>query len=411
MISPETVTGFTWRQTAVSDQAAYRLERSGAERPLVARIPVSRLNTGSGAVIGEDQFQQARQDGAKEGALAGADLAPRANVVPMISVADTSVVFETRKGLFKTGEVHALNGVSIEIGVGETLALVGESGSGKTTLGRLTLRLVEPSSGVVSFLGRDITHTPEHDLKWFRRRAQIVFQDPFSSLNPYMRVWDLVEEPLQIDGIRSAAERRDRANAALTAVDLIPATRFGGKYPNQMSGGQRQRVGIARALVRDPDYIVADEPVSMIDASSRIEILSLLNNLQVTRGVSFAYITHDIASARYFSDRVAVMYQGTIVETGVVGTVIDHPLHPYSVALIAAIPEPDPENRHRRREVVPGEPSTSTDAPTVCPFFTRCPRRMPGVCDTARPALVEVEPAHAVACFLYAPDTVPTALL
>jgi oligopeptide/dipeptide ABC transporter ATP-binding protein len=325
---------------------------------------------------------------------------------PMVRVENAAVVFETRKGVFKTGEVHALNGVSIEIGVAETLALVGESGSGKTTLGRLTLRLVEPTQGTVEFLGRDITHLSEHDLKWFRQRAQIVFQDPFSSLNPYMRVWDLVEEPLQIDGVKSAKERRERANEALTAVDLIPATRFGGKYPNQMSGGQRQRVGIARALVRNPDYIVADEPVSMIDASSRIEILSLLANLQTTRGVSFAYITHDIASARYFSDRIAVMYQGTIVETGPVGTVIDHPLHPYTIALIAAIPEPDPANRHRRREVVPGEPASVADAPTFCPFFSRCPRRMPGTCDAARPALVEIERDHSVACFLFASDTV-----
>lgn len=325
---------------------------------------------------------------------------------PMIQVDQASVVFETRKGIFETSEVHALNGVSIQIGIGETLALAGESGSGKTTLGRLTLRLVEPRQGTVSFLGRDITHIPERDLKWFRQRAQIVFQDPFSSLNPYMRIWDLVEEPLQIDGIQSAEERRDRANEALTAVDLVPTTRFGSKYPNQLSGGQRQRVGIARALVRNPEYIVADEPVSMIDASSRIEILTLLDDLQNSRGVSFAYITHDIASARYFSDRIAIMYQGTVVETGPTGAIVDHPLHPYTVALIAAIPEPDPSNRFRRREVVPGEPSIASTAPTHCPFYSRCPRRMPGICDRARPALLEIEPDHEVACFLYAGETV-----
>ena len=324
----------------------------------------------------------------------------------MIQVENASVVFETRKGVFETSEVHALSGVSIQIGVAETLALAGESGSGKTTLGRLTLRLVEPTAGTVTFLGRDITHIPERELKWFRQRAQIVFQDPFSSLNPYMRVWDLIEEPLQIDRVRSARARRERSNAALTAVDLVPVARFGSKYPNQMSGGQRQRVGIARALVRNPDYIVADEPVSMIDASSRIEILTLLHDLQRARGVSFAYITHDIASARHFSDRVAVMYQGTIVETGPTGVIVDHPLHPYTIALIAAIPEPDPANRHRRREVVPGEPSTASAAPVACPFFSRCPRRMPGTCDVARPALVEIEPAHEVACFLYAGETV-----
>ncbi len=320
---------------------------------------------------------------------------------PMIAVEDASVVFETRKGFLETGSVHAVDHVSIHIDVAETLALAGESGSGKTTLGRLTLRLVEPAGGTVSFLGRDISHTPENQLGWFRKRAQIVFQDPFSSLNPYMRIWDLVEEPLQIDGITNAKERRGRANAALASVDLVPAARFGGKYPNQLSGGQRQRASIARALVRNPDYIVADEPVSMIDASSRIEILSLLRNLQMERGVSFAYITHDIASARYFSDRIAVMYQGSIVETGPIGAVIDHPLHPYTIALIAAIPEPDPANRHRRRDVVPGEPSTASGPLTHCPFYSRCPRRIPGVCDTARPALVEIDPGHEVACFLY----------
>jgi peptide/nickel transport system ATP-binding protein len=371
----------------MSDRPSSRPKRTEVEGPLSSVIP----SEVEGPLVVRDP-------------AAGTNELPA--LPPMMRVENASVVFQTRKGIFKTGEVHALNDVSIEIGIAETLALVGESGSGKTTLGRLTLRLVEPTAGTVEFLGRDITHESEHALKWFRQRAQIVFQDPFSSLNPYMRVWDLIEEPLQIDGVQSARERRDRANEALTAVDLIPADRFGSKYPNQMSGGQRQRVGIARALVRNPDYIVADEPVSMIDASSRIEILTLLNNLQVNRGVSFAYITHDIASARYFSDRIAVMYQGTIVETGPIGVVIDEPLHPYTIALIAAIPEPDPANRHRRRDVVPGEPSTSAAAPTHCPFFSRCPRRIPGTCDAARPALVEVAPDHSVACFLFSPERV-----
>jgi oligopeptide/dipeptide ABC transporter ATP-binding protein len=174
-----------------------------------------------------------------------------------------------------------------------------------------------------------------------------------------------------------------------------------------MSGGQRQRVGIARALVRDPDYIVADEPVSMIDASSRIEILDLLNNLQVTRGVAFLYITHDIASARHFADRIAVMYLGTIVELGSAGQVIDNPLHPYTKALIAAIPEPDPANRFRRRAVVPGEQVSGGTPPVGCPFYSRCPDRTPGLCDVQRPALQEVEPGHFVACHLY-DATAPT---
>jgi peptide/nickel transport system ATP-binding protein len=314
---------------------------------------------------------------------------------------DIEVVFTTRKGFFRTGEVRALNGVSLDLDKGETVALVGESGSGKTTLGRVSLRLTKATAGKIVFDGRDITDTPDGELHWFRERAQIVFQDPFSSLNPYMRVYDLVEEPLVIDKVGGRDERLARVERALEAVELVPARRFGEKFPNMMSGGQRQRVGIARALVRDPEYIVADEPVSMIDASSRIEILDLLRGLQETHGVAFLYITHDIASARHFADRIAVMYQGTIVELGPAGVVIDNPLHPYTKALIAAIPEPDPTNRFRHRTVVPGEPVGGGPLPPGCPFFARCPERMPGRCDAQRPALVERENGHFVACYMY----------
>lgn len=324
---------------------------------------------------------------------------------PLMALRDVHVVFQTRKGIFKTGEVHALNGVSLDIARGETVAMVGESGSGKTTLGRVSLRLVKPTSGTITFDGRDITHLPDADLHWFRKRAQIVFQDPFSSLNPYMRVGDLVEEPLVIDGVAKRSERTELVNQALAAAALTPVSRFAAKYPTMMSGGQRQRVGIARALVRNPDYIVADEPVSMIDASSRIEILDLLRNLQETRGVAFMYITHDIASARHFADRIAVMYLGTIAELGTAAQVIDNPLHPYTRALIAAIPEPDPANRFKRRAVVPGEPVSPGAAPVGCPFFSRCPERMPGLCDQVRPLLAEQELGHAVACHLYPSST------
>jgi oligopeptide/dipeptide ABC transporter ATP-binding protein len=320
---------------------------------------------------------------------------------PLLLLDDIHVVFETRKGLFRRGAVRALNGVGVTLARGETVALVGESGSGKTTLGRVSLRLVKPTAGRVVFDGRDITRLPDGDLGWFRRRAQIVFQDPFSSLNPYMRAGDLIAEPLVIDGDGDRAERAERARRALEAVELVPAARFAARYPSMMSGGQRQRVGIARALVRDPDYIVADEPVSMIDASSRIEILDLLRGLQETRGVAFLYITHDIAGARHFARRVAVMYLGTVVETGGVGEVIDGPLHPYTAALIAAIPEPDPANRFRRRAVVPGEQTSAADLPPGCPFFPRCPARIPGTCDVHRPVLAEQSPGHAVACHLY----------
>jgi oligopeptide/dipeptide ABC transporter ATP-binding protein len=327
---------------------------------------------------------------------------PRSSVLssqsPLVDLNEIEVVFQTRKGLFKHGEVRALNGVSLEIARGETVALVGESGSGKTTLGRVSVRLAEPTAGTVSFDGRDISKTPEHNLGWFRQRAQIVFQDPFSSLNPYMRVRDLIEEPLLIDGVPKK-ERWEKIARALEAVELVPVARFAEKYPTMMSGGQRQRVGIARALVRDPDYIVADEPVSMIDASSRIEILDLLRGLQESRGVAFLYITHDIASARHFANRIAVMYLGTIVELGPADRVIDNPLHPYTRALIAAIPEPDPSNRFKRRAVVPSEPLAAASHPVGCPFFSRCPIRIERTCDVRRPLLEEQEPGHFVACW------------
>lgn len=320
---------------------------------------------------------------------------------PLVVLDDVRVSFNTRRGLFRREQVRAVNGVSIAVRRGETLALVGESGSGKTTLGRVSLLLVKPTSGRVLFDGKDISDREASDLGWFRRRAQIIFQDPFSSLNPYMRVGNLVEEPLLIDGDLGRDERNTKVRSALEAVDLIPAGRFVGKYPGQMSGGQRQRVGIARALVRDPEYIVADEPVSMIDASSRIEILDLLQSLQRDRGVAFLSITHDIASARFFADRVAVMYLGEVMEQGAAGQVIDQPLHPYTRALVAAVPEPDPSNRFRRREVVPGEQIGLSQTPFGCPFYSRCPRRIPATCDIIRPVLADQGEGHRVACHLF----------
>lgn len=326
--------------------------------------------------------------------------------MPLVRLDGIRATFTTRKGLFRHGQVHALNGVNLSIRRGQTVALVGESGSGKTTLGRVSLRLTPPTEGRVIFDGRDITDEREDDLGWFRKRAQIIFQDPFSSLNPYMRVGDLIAEPLVIDGVKDASERQARVLKALEAVELHPAGRTAEKYPTQMSGGQRQRVGIARALVRDPDYIVADEPVSMIDASSRIGILDLLQHLGRERGVAYLFITHDIASARFFADRIAVMYLGNIVEEGSATQVIDRPLHPYTQALIAAIPDPDPANRFRRRAVVPGEQASAANLPPGCPFHTRCPKVMPGICEAQTPKLIEVpdHPGHFVACHLYPPS-------
>ena len=312
---------------------------------------------------------------------------------PLLALDDVSMVFQTRKGLVRGEVVTAVSGVSLQVAHGETLTLVGESGSGKTTVGRISIRLLRPTSGRVLFNGKDISQLPEEQLGWLRKRAAIVFQDPFSSLNPYMTVADLVAEPLVIDGVNDADARRARVRAALEAVDLTPTDRFVHAYPTSMSGGQRQRVGIARALIRNPDYIVADEPVSMVDASSRVEILNLLNGLQRDHGVAFLYITHDIASARHFADRIAVMHLGSIVETGSASQIIDRPVHPYTRALIAAVPEPDPANRFLRRAT---EPWQDTPGAAVHPGC-----RHGGSID--EPAvLLEVsgEPGHSVACHL-----------
>jgi peptide/nickel transport system ATP-binding protein len=312
---------------------------------------------------------------------------------PLLALDDISMLFHTRKGLFRGGVVTAVSGVSLTIARGETLALVGESGSGKTTVGRISLRLLQPTGGRVLFDGEDVSSVPEERLGWFRKRAAIVFQDPFSSLNPYMTVSDLVAEPLVIDGVNDADTRRTRVRAALAAVDLTPTDRFLHVYPSSMSGGQRQRVGIARALIRNPDYIVADEPVSMVDASSRVEILDLLQGLQQQRGVTFLYITHDIASARHFADRIAVMHLGSIVESGSARQVIDQPVHPYTRALIAAVPEPDPANRFLRR---------ATERWQDTPGLAIHPGCRHGGSVEEPAILLEVsgEPGHSVACHL-----------
>jgi ABC-type glutathione transport system ATPase component len=306
------------------------------------------------------------------------------------------MVFRTRKGLFRGGEVTAVAAVSLAIDPGETLALVGESGSGKTTVGRIALRLLTPTTGRVVFAGQDITNVPEEHLGWLRKRAAMVFQDPFSSLNPYMTVGELVTEPLVIDRVKDGPERRARVRAALEAVDLTPVDRFLHKYPSAMSGGQRQRVGIARALIREPEFIVADEPVSMVDASSRVEILDLLQRLQVNRGVAFLYITHDIASARHFADRIAVMSMGSVVESGTAEQVIDHPVHPYTRALIAAVPEPDPANRFRRRATERWQDLPGLAIHPACPHGG-APGELPILMPT------QDEPGHLVACHFEPP--------
>ncbi|MEM0078622.1 MAG: ABC transporter ATP-binding protein [Nitrososphaerota archaeon] len=318
----------------------------------------------------------------------------------LLKIDNVRMYFEFRVGLFKTIPVKAVDGVTLRISRGETLALVGESGCGKTTLGRLSLRLLKPTYGRIIFDGVDITDKEEKELKWFRRRAQAIFQDPYSSINPFMTVREILEEPLILHRVGDARERLEMITKALTDVKLTPVEEFMGKYPHMLSGGQRQRVGIARALILRPEYIVADEPVSMIDASSRAEILYLLKELQEKYKISFLYITHDIATARHFSDKIAVMYLGKIVELAEARELVRKPLHPYTEALIEAVPEPDPSNRLKERKVIPGEPPSPVNPPAGCRFHPRCPYRF-DICDKIEPEPREVESKHYVACHLH----------
>lgn len=302
----------------------------------------------------------------------------------------------------KPVSVKAVDDVSFGIQRSETISIVGESGSGKTTLGRAVLRLLEPTDGRLLYAGMDITHAWQRDLMWLRRKAGIIPQDPYSSVNPTFPIYRILEEPLAVQRLGTRAEHAERIYKALENVKLTPPDFFAQKYPHQLSGGQRQRVAVARAMILEPEFIVADEPVSMLDASVRISILRLLRQLQQGFRISFLYITHDLATARHFSDRVGIMYAGKMVELGPVGSLLAEPLHPYTQALMEAIPDPDPENRLRERPALPGEPPTLTSPPPGCHFHPRCPIARAGLCDVEEPALRELRPGHLVACHLAA---------
>jgi len=319
---------------------------------------------------------------------------------PLIKTEDLRVHFPVRK-LFRTiGHVRAVDGVNLTINRNETVALVGESGSGKTTFGRSLLGLVRPTSGRILFDGTDIASMSEKELRRVRRRMGIVFQDPYASLNPTFTVYRIVEEPLVVNKIGTKEERREMVMRALEEVKLTPPELFASKYPHMLSGGQRQRVAIARAIITRPSFVVADEPVSMLDASIRVEILLLFKEIQKRYGVSFLYITHDLATAKYFSDRIAIMYAGKIVEEGPTKAVLSEPLHPYTQALIEAIPDPDPMNRFKMREVVPGSPPDLIAPPSGCRFHPRCPYFMKGKCEVREPPLYDLGNGRRVACYL-----------
>jgi len=323
---------------------------------------------------------------------------PNGSMPSVLEVQDLKTYFPVRKGLLRrtVGQVHAVDGVSFAIGAGETLGLVGESGCGKTTVGRTVLRLIEPTAGVIRLGGRDITRLPRAELRPLRREMQIIFQDPFSSLNPRMRAGDIVGEPLKVHGTVPARERRGRIAALFARVGLSAAQMD--NYPHQFSGGQRQRIGVARALALNPKLIVGDEPVSALDVSIQAQVINLLTDLQRELGLSYLFISHNLAVVEHISHRIAVMYLGRIVEHTDKATLFRKPLHPYTEALLAAVPVPDPAARRAKR-VLQGDVPSPLHPPAGCHFHTRCPYAE-ARCRAETPRLREVEPGHHVACHL-----------
>jgi peptide/nickel transport system ATP-binding protein len=320
---------------------------------------------------------------------------------PLVRVQGLSVRFDAGRSGFwgqHRRAVHAVENVSLEIMPGETLGLVGESGSGKSTTGRAILRRVPVTQGRIFFRERDITHIGEEELRPLRRHMQLVFQDPYASLNPRMRVIDAVAEPLVVHGL--ATNRREAAatvSQLLQQVGLPPDA--GSRYPHAFSGGQRQRVGIARALALSPEFIVADEPVSALDVSIRAQIVNLMQDLQKDFGIAYLFIAHDLAVVRHISHRIAIMYAGKIVELADRDELYQKPLHPYTQALLSAVPVPDPRTqRARRRMTFSGEPPDPLAPPPGCRFHSRCPHRT-GQCRLEDPLLEERGAGHTVACW------------
>ncbi len=319
----------------------------------------------------------------------------------LLDVSGLQKFFPIRQGLFRrtVGYVRAVDDVSFTVTKGETLALVGESGCGKTTTARAILRAVEPTGGTVKFLSQngeviDVTNLPRKALQPLRKEMQLIFQDPWSSLNPRMTLLDLVGEPLLVHGVSSASERQARVEALLKRVGLRPE--YMGRYPHAFSGGQRQRIGIARALALRPSLVVADEPVSALDVSVQAQILNLLLELQEEFGLTYLFVSHDLAVVKHLSDRVAVMYAGKIVEMGIAAKVFAAPQHPYTEALLSAVPEPNPDWKSRRI-VLEGDVPDPASLPTGCAFHPRC-RHVIDRCLTEAPVLQSGADGHLVRC-------------
>jgi oligopeptide transport system ATP-binding protein len=322
------------------------------------------------------------------------------NARPLVEIRGLHKHFPITEGVLvsrKIGEVKAVDGLDFWINRGETLGLVGESGCGKTTTGRCILRLETPTDGAILYDGVDIAKLPRKDLMALRRRIQVIFQDPYSSLNPRMKVGDIIAEPMRVHGIGGdSAGRAARVHELLSVCGLNPA--FADRYPHEMSGGQRQRVGIARALALNPEFIVCDEAVSALDVSIQAQVVNLLEDLRARFGLTYLFIAHDLSVVRHICQRVAVMYLGRIVELAECDELFDHPLHPYTTALLAAVPVPDPTiEASRQARPLQGEVPSPINPPSGCVFHPRCPLAV-AECKRVRPELRELRPGHWVAC-------------
>jgi peptide/nickel transport system ATP-binding protein len=322
----------------------------------------------------------------------------------LLEVRDLRQWFELRKFVFaRAGYVKAVDGVSFKLPRGEALALVGESGSGKTTLARTVLGLYKPTSGEVIFEGKHLSSLNRHQMQEYRSDIGYIQQDPYGALPPFMSIRSILAEPMKIHGIRDKGEQHKRICDVMEEVRLTPVEDFIAKFPHMLSGGQQQRVVIARGMILNPKLIAADEPVSMLDASVRVEVLKLLRRIQEMHNLGVIYITHDLSTVRYFAERIFIMYAAKTVEKAPVESLLEHHFHPYTVALLAAIPDPDPENAKRFRDVPAGEPPNLVRPPSGCRFHPRCAQAIEGLCEVEEPPefypLEGVE--HSVECWLY----------